>query len=223
MPIITFGVRKKFNGGQCQKPRGLLGKFVLWSMNQRHSRVTDWGLAQISIREGDTILDVGCGGGRTLGKLAASAPHGRIFGIDHSEAAIAAAGRINKELITRGRVVVQQGSVARLPFPDNTFDLVMAVETHFWWGDIGAGMREIFRTVKPGGHLAIVAEFYNGSRYARYAGMIRQMTSMAVLNVEEHRGLFVDSGFTNVRVVEDERKGWICAIGSKNAPDYAQA
>jgi ubiquinone/menaquinone biosynthesis C-methylase UbiE len=218
MPVITLGPRKRSRGGQCQKPRGLLGKFVLWSMNRRHSRVTDWGLAQISIREGDTILDVGCGGGRTLSKLAAAAPHGRIFGIDHSEAAIATAALINEAFIAQGRVVVQQGSVASLPFPDNAFDLVTAVETHFWWGDIGAGMGEIFRTLKPGGHLAIVAEFYNGGRYAKHAGVIRQMTSMAVLDVEQHRGLFVDRGFTDVRIVEDGRKGWICAIGTKISP-----
>jgi SAM-dependent methyltransferase len=222
MPVITLGSRKKSSGGQCQKPTGLLGKFVLWSMNRRHSRVTDWGLAQISIREGDTILDVGCGGGRTLGKLAAAAPHGHVFGIDHSEAAIAAAGRTNEAFVARGRIVIRQGSVASLPFPDNTFDLVTAVETHFWWGDIGAGMREILRTLKPGGHLAIVAEFYNGGRYAKHARTIRQMTSMAVLDVEEHRGLFVDRGFTDVRIVEDGRKGWICAIGTKNAADRAE-
>jgi 2-polyprenyl-3-methyl-5-hydroxy-6-metoxy-1,4-benzoquinol methylase len=38
-------------------------------MNRRHSRVTDWGLQQVAIREHDTILDVGCGGGRTVAKL----------------------------------------------------------------------------------------------------------------------------------------------------------
>jgi 2-polyprenyl-3-methyl-5-hydroxy-6-metoxy-1,4-benzoquinol methylase len=56
---------------QCQKPTGWLGRFVLWNMNSRHSKVTDWGLAHVSVEKHDTILDVGCGGGKTICKLAA--------------------------------------------------------------------------------------------------------------------------------------------------------
>lgn len=47
---------------QCQKPAGWLGRFILWNMNSRHSKVTDWGLSHISIEKRDTILDVGCFG-----------------------------------------------------------------------------------------------------------------------------------------------------------------
>jgi ubiquinone/menaquinone biosynthesis C-methylase UbiE len=50
-----------------------------------------------------------------------------------------------------------------LPFPDSTFDTVTAVETHFWWSDLRAGMREILRVLKPGGTLVIVAEVYKNS------------------------------------------------------------
>jgi ubiquinone/menaquinone biosynthesis C-methylase UbiE len=45
-------------------------------MNARHSKVTDWGLSQASIGKQDIILDVGCGGGRTVSKLAAIATKG---------------------------------------------------------------------------------------------------------------------------------------------------
>jgi hypothetical protein len=51
---------------QCKKPTGWLGRFNLWTMNSRHSKLTDWGLTHISISKHDTILDVGCGGGRTV-------------------------------------------------------------------------------------------------------------------------------------------------------------
>ena len=66
---------------QCQKPRGFFGRFVLWNMNSRHSRVTDWGLAHVSVSERDTILDVGCGGGRTVCKLAAMAAQGKSMAL----------------------------------------------------------------------------------------------------------------------------------------------
>ena len=65
---------------QCQNPTGWLGRWVLRNMNSRHSQVTDWGLSQASIGKGDIILDVGCGGGRTVSKLAAVATQGKVYG-----------------------------------------------------------------------------------------------------------------------------------------------
>jgi ubiquinone/menaquinone biosynthesis C-methylase UbiE len=184
-------------------------------MNRRHGKVTDWGLRQISIRDDDTILDVGCGGGRTIAKLAAAAPKGRVFGIDYSDESVAAARRLNRQEIQTERIAIERASVADLPFADGTFDLVTAVETHFWWDDISAGMREMFRVLKQGGRLVIIAEFYNGGKYAKYADRIRKLTSMAVLDADEHRALFVDATFREIRVVEDPPAGWICVVGRK--------
>jgi len=47
-------------------------------MNARHSAVTDWGLSQISVKKNFAILDIGCGGGRTVSKLAAVATEGKV-------------------------------------------------------------------------------------------------------------------------------------------------
>lgn len=136
---------------QCQKPTGWLGRFVLWRMNSGHSWLTDWGLAHVSIDKHDTILDVGCGGGRTVHKLAA-ATQGKVYGVDFSEESVAASKRTNACWIEMGRVEILNGSVSRFPFQDSTFDLVTAVETHFWWPNLPSDMREVFRGLKPGGN-----------------------------------------------------------------------
>jgi len=184
-------------------------------MNRRHSKVTDWGLSHVSIGERDTILDVGCGGGRTLTKLAALATGGVVHGVDYSAESVAAARRNNRHLEATGRVVVQEASVTDLPFADDTFDLVTAVETHFWWSDIAAGIREIVRVLKPGGRLAIIAEFYNGEKYAKYVDRLSRFTSMAILDVAQHRALFEEAGFTDVQLSEEPAKSWICGVGTK--------
>src|SRR5260370_6627302 len=108
---------------QCRKPSGWFGRFSLWTMNIRHSKLTDWGLEQLSIKKDDTLLDVGCGGGRAIRKLAAIATEGKVYGIDHAEASVAAAQRKNKQGIAMGRVDIRQSSVSHLPFAANLFDL----------------------------------------------------------------------------------------------------
>src|SRR5262249_29303894 len=166
---------------QCQKPTGWLGRFVLWNMNSRHSKVTDWGLTHVSIEKHHIILDVGCGGGRTVSKLAAVAAQGKVYGIDFSRASVAVASRVNRKSIQNGRVEIKEASVSQLPFADDMFDLVTAVETHFWWPDMPAGMRETLRVLKPGGTLILIAEVYKGAQTmtARLAEKYAPLTGMA--------------------------------------------
>jgi hypothetical protein len=104
-----------YTDNQCKKPRGWLGRLILWNMNSRHSGVTDWGLAHVSIAPDDTILDAGCGGGRTLSKLAERATKGKVYGVDYSEASVAASKRTNARWIEMGRVEVRRASVSQLP------------------------------------------------------------------------------------------------------------
>lgn len=188
-------------------------------MNSRHSQVTDWGLSHARIGTQDVILDVGCGGGRTIGKLAAIATEGKVYGVDHSGESVAMAVRTNAQWIERGRVEVREGSVSRLPFADGTFDVVTAVETHFWWPALATDLREVLRVLKAGGRLIIVAEVYKGAETLTSKAVERysQKTGMALLSVEEHRELLRGAGYADVQIVTDARKGWICCMGSRAA------
>ena len=208
---------KSTHVSQCQKPSGWLGRFTLWRMNASHSKLTDWGLSHVSVSERDTILDVGCGGGKTVSKLAAMAPEGKVYGVDFSEESVAVSKKTNARSIAAGRVEVRHASVSQLPFPDGMFDLVTAVETHFWWPDIPGDTREIFRVVKPGGKLILIAEIYKGANTlaAKLAERYADRSPIKLLSVEEHRELLRNAGFTDVQVVEERAKGWICGIGKK--------
>jgi ubiquinone/menaquinone biosynthesis C-methylase UbiE len=188
-------------------------------MNSRHSRLTDWGLSHISVGVSDTILDVGCGGGRTVGKLAALASQGKVYGVDFSKASVAVACKTNRRFMDAGRVEIHEGSVSQLPFADGMFDLVTAVETHFWWPDLPGDMREVFRVVKPGGRLVMIAEIYKGANTAsaRLAEKYLPLSGMTLLSVSEHREIFENSGFIDIEVIEEAGKGWICATGRKPA------
>ncbi len=201
----------------CQNPSGWRGRLVLRNMNSRHSKVTDWGLSHASIGQQDIVLDVGCGGGRTVSKLAAIATQGKIYGIDHSKESVAMATRTNKQWIDASRVEVREASVSRLPFSDGAFDVITAVETHFWWPALPADLREVLRVLKPGGRLIIIAEVYKGAETftSKAAERYSEQSGMALLSVQEHRELLSDAGYADVQVITEPSKGWICCIGSK--------
>jgi ubiquinone/menaquinone biosynthesis C-methylase UbiE len=188
-------------------------------MNSRHSKVTDWGLSHISIETHDTVLDVGCGGGRTVSKLAAIATQGKVYGVDYSKESVAVANRTNRQWIDMARVEIRDGSVSQLPFSEDVFDLVTAVETHFWWPDLPMDMREVLRVLKPGGALIIIAEVYKeaNTTVAKLAEKYASRTGMTLLSVIEHRELFANAGYLDVQVIEEPDKGWICGIGRKRS------
>ena len=200
---------------QCRKPSHRAGRQVLLRMNAGHAAVTQWGLDHIPIEEDSTILDVGCGGGRTIDRLS-SRTRGKVYGIDYSEVSVATARDLNERAIAEGRVDIQQASVSRLPFPDMAFDLAVAVETHYYWPDLPRDVREVMRVLKRGGTFLIIAETYRGRRNDwLYRPMMTRLLRAAYLTVNEHRQLLIDAGYADVQVLEERSKGWICALGTR--------
>ena len=179
---------------QYRKPIGWLGSWTLRKMNKHHSQLTDWGFSHLSIPRGGAILDIGCGGGRTVAKLAIVSGTGLVYGLDHSEESVRVASKTNSDLIRTGRVEILQGSVSQLPYEDNSFDLVTAVETHFFWPDLPSDVREVWRVVKPGGSFAIIAEAYKDAK-SKIARKYAPKLGMTMLTPDEHRELLLNAGF----------------------------
>lgn len=200
---------------QCRKPRWWLGRLFLWDMNRRHSGVTDWGLQHVALKKRFTVLDVGCGGGRTIQKLAAAVGEGKVYGIDYSGASVAAARSTNADELAEGRVDIQQGSVSHLPFREDTFDVVTAVETHYYWPNLAEDLREIRRVLSPGGSLVVIAETYKGRRFDLLFWPAMKLLRANYLSVDEHRELFSIAGFSEIKVMEHAKNGWICVVGRR--------
>ena len=210
------GMLMKRAARQCRKPSDQTGRAVLQRMNASHSRVTAWGLGHISVEPAFTILDVGCGGGRTIDRLASMAPNGHVYGVDYSAASVAVARETNRRAIEQGRVDIQLGTVSQLPYPDETFDLVSAVETHYYWPDLSRDVAEVKRVLKPRGRFVIIAETYRGRRNDWvYRPVMTGLLRAAYLTPHEHEQLLVSAGYEDVHVFEDRAEGWICAVGTR--------
>ncbi len=214
--FVGFTLLAARSARQCRKPSARAGEIVLQRMNASHAGVTAWGLSHIHVGDDATILDVGCGGGQTIATLASLAGHGKVYGVDYSDQSVATARALNAERIAAGQVDIRPGTVSALPFPDGTFDLVTAVETHYYWPDLARDVREVGRVLKPGGQLLIVAETYRGRRNDwLYRPVMRLLLRAVYLTPAQHRELLASAGFVGVEEFVDAARGWVCARGKK--------
>jgi SAM-dependent methyltransferase len=201
---------------QARKPDRWMGRLFLKRMNVHHSATTDWGLEHVRIERGFHILDVGCGGGRTIEKLAARAPEGLICGVDYAAGSIAESQSRNAKAIEAGRVQIQRASVDKLPYSEGSFDLATAIETHYYWPNLVGGLREIRRVLRPDATLLVIAESHRGAR-GNWLHRLAMAPLRAVhLRPQELADAFTQAGFASVEVRTHPNHGWICAWGIKN-------
>jgi ubiquinone/menaquinone biosynthesis C-methylase UbiE len=103
----------------------------------------------LHVGDPERILQVECGAGDGALFLAREFPSARIRGVDASEEAIrTAAARVG--LDPEGRLAFKQGAPRSLPFPEDHFDLLVAVDAH-------PAVTEAARVLRPGGFLALAA------------------------------------------------------------------
>jgi SAM-dependent methyltransferase len=151
------------------------------------------------------------------------APDGRVVGLDFSPASVAVSRHTNAHAIEAGRVQIVQGSVAALPFADRTFDIITAVETHYYWPDLLSDLREVRRVLKPDGRVVLIAEAYRGRRADWLYRPAMRLLRAEYLTVDEHRAVLESAGYVNVEVHTEPSKGWLCAVGSTRNDATADA
>jgi ubiquinone/menaquinone biosynthesis C-methylase UbiE len=198
---------------QARMPEGRFGAFWARFMNIGHSNLTRWGLSHISINKDDTILDIGCGGGKTVNTLAKIAAEGKVYGIDYSEVSVAVSTSKNKKLIDAGRVRILHASVDSLPFPDDMFNLVTAVESFYFWPDLINNLQEIRRVLKPGGSVIIVHAIYRDERFEKRNSELAIMGDFTYHLPDEFRGFLKDAGYSSIQIELLEKKNWIAVKG----------
>jgi ubiquinone/menaquinone biosynthesis C-methylase UbiE len=102
------------------------------------------------------ILDVGCGTGYLLRRLAARCPEAtELAGIDAAPAMIEVAAAASDD----DRLHFRTGTADELPWAAGTFDLVVSTTSFDHWADQRAGLTECARVMVPGGTLVLVDQF----------------------------------------------------------------
>ena len=199
--------------GNPRRPEGEAGRAMLARMNESHAQLVEWGLAQIDLRAGDTVLDIGCGGGNTLARMAQRVTEGHLVGIDYAETSVEASRAFNAGLIEAGRMEILHGSVEHLPFADGQFDAVVTVESFYFWPSPEESLKEAARVIRRGGTFLLLAEIYGRDDLPE--GIRAKIAGYDLTNPtpEEFERLFRAAGFSDVTMDFKAGEYWIAVRG----------
>jgi SAM-dependent methyltransferase len=163
--------------------------------------------ASASLRAGETVVDLGCGGGLDVFLAAEKVgPTGRAIGIDMTPEMIKLAQQ-NAQKAGRTNVEFHLGTIDKLPLADASVDCIISNCVINLAPDKRAVFREIARVLKPGGRLAVSDIALKQPLPAEVAGDVLAYVgciSGAIL-IEDYRQGLINAGFAHVEVVDSGR------------------
>lgn len=201
----------------ASNPKGFWGNLMIKKMNRGHAFLTDWAFEKMQIQSSDTLLDVGCGGGKAMKKLLKLAPSGKVYGIDHSDLAVEQSKKQNKSEVKASRAFVKRADVSKLTFEDNKFDKITAVETIYFWPDLLAGFLEVKRVLKEGGTFCVVCDMWkkDDDDTAKYEQVSEFLKDMYIPVISELEKLLLKAGYKDIKVHTQEEKRWLAILAKK--------
>jgi ubiquinone/menaquinone biosynthesis C-methylase UbiE len=132
---------------QLARPHGWAGRMLGGAMDFANRKPMRLALEYLLPRNGEALLDVGCGTGMALKSVAGQA-RCTLYGVDPSRTMlIAAASRL------RSDAVLVEGELGALPFPDEAFDAALALNMLYFCDGEGAMLADLHRVLRPGGRL----------------------------------------------------------------------
>lgn len=170
--------RPTFIARQAGRPAGWFGRVLLRVMARETSTFNREVLDALAIADGERVLEIGFGHGQTLREAATRGPGAKFAGIDIAPDAQRVALRRCRTLIDSGRLELQTGDAAALPWGDGIFDAVYSVHTVYFWEHPETALAEIRRVLSSSGRLVLgmrdrtddVATHFPASVYRFYSG-----------------------------------------------------
>lgn len=193
-------------------PQGLLGNLIIRFMNgYAHKELAEWAFTIFEIKDGSALLDVGCGGGGNISRLLKKYPNSVVNGIDYSPVSVAISRKVNKNEIENNRCQIIQGNIICLPYEAETFEVVTAFETIYYWPQIEYSFKQVLRVLKQNGTFIIVngADAEGGWVWDKF---IDGMHTYTPLELEIYLN---KAGFVDIKCIRHHNKHYICVIAYK--------
>jgi ubiquinone/menaquinone biosynthesis C-methylase UbiE len=151
------------------------------------------------VKPDDHVLELGFGPGLAIKSVSQQATKGFVAGIDFSQAMVQQASTLNATEIKEGRVELRNAEVSSIPYNDDSFDKVFAVNVIYLWPDITSVVNELKRVMKPEGILAL----YMASIELVDKMGLRQSPLFTIHQIDDVTKALNDAGFTKVWVETD--------------------
>lgn len=177
--------------------------------------IADQILERVTVNSAGHCLDVGCGSGY-LGLAIAKKTNMSICCYDLDPEALEIANKNIREEQLQKQAYTCLGNVEAIPYPEDTFDLVVSRGSLFFWEDKVKGMNEINRVLKPGGWAYLGGGFGND--------MLKQMIDKKMLQIDDqwlmkaarrkgnkdnYEDLLLQTQVKSYRIQESEAGLWI--------------
>ena len=207
-----MGLMKNFFS-QTRKPEGTLGKIMLSGMNSGHAKLADWGFEHLPSISPLKAADLGCGAGRNAGEILKRYPRVVVTALDYSALSVQKAKEYNKLMIDAGRCKVIQGDVAKLPLEADSFELVTAFETIYFWPGLEKCFSQVAKIVKDGGYFMICNESDGVDKTSKKFESI--IDGMRCYTPNEIEKTLKAAGFSEVTSDHHSSKPWITVVARK--------
>ncbi|WP_405275840.1 class I SAM-dependent methyltransferase [Methanobrevibacter sp.] len=198
---------------QCMKPHGEEGKQTIENMNENHKEISKFAFECININDNAKIIDIGCGGGVNIEKFL-KLTSGNVDGLDYSEVSVSESIKRNSEAVENGRCNVIQADVSDMPIKNESYDLVSAFETIYFWPNITETFKEVFRIIKPHGQF-LIAQGTDGN-HPDDEKWLATVEGMSVYTAPELEKYLLNAGFESVESHVKENDYILVVIAQKH-------
>ena len=197
---------------QCMKPHGMEGIQTIKNMNENHKDISEFAFNCITVNKNDKILDIGCGGGVNIEKFLKISEN-NVDGLDYSDISVSESIKRNQDAIENKRCEIIQADVTAMPIADETYDIVSAFETIYFWPDIENTFKEVERIIKPNGKF-MIAQGTDGN-HPDDEKWLSSVEGMSVYTSDELEKYLLNAGFKDVESFKKENDYILVVIATK--------
>jgi ubiquinone/menaquinone biosynthesis C-methylase UbiE len=190
-----------------RKPEGEIGKEVGRQMAKHNEEAVAFTIKCLEVQPADHILEIGFGPGEGIAQSVQLTPNGYVAGIDISDVMLEMAKERNHRAMMQEHVELTLGEARSMPYEDESFHKLFAVNVFHFWKDPAIELAECFRVLRPGGKVAFFMSYPSSWRPGIKESGLFIAREPAQVEAELTKAGFVRPHSKSITLVRSEEEG----------------